>query len=77
MAIKLGTMLTYLERLSNRKSFDQKVISHFDQMVLPNHVRNKGNHIFTTRVHIGITLGRMITYIGDLLLIKSHDPFIT
>ena len=70
MAIKLGTMLTYLERLSNRKSFDQKVISYFNQMVLQNHVRNKGNYIFTTGVRIGATLGRIITYIGDLLLIK-------
>ena len=41
------------------------------------HLTNQTHCISTTRMSMATKLGRMVTYLDDLLPIKSHDPLIT
>ena len=41
------------------------------------HLRNYNHYISITRVPMATKLGKMITYLDRLLLIKSHDPLIS
>ena len=41
------------------------------------HLRNYNHYISITRVPMATKLGKMITYLDWLLLIKSHDPLIS
>ena len=54
-----------------------KVIWPFGHVVLYDHVTNQSHYIFTTTVSIATKLGRMVTQLDGLLLIKLHDSLIT
>ena len=49
----------------------------FDHMFLQAHATNKTHCISTTRVPMATKLGRMMTYLDGLQLIKPYDPLIT
>ena len=72
MVMKLGRMLTYLERLLNHK-----VTQHPDHVVLQFYMTNEGHYIPTTRVPVATKPGRMVAHLVGLLSIKSHNPLIT
>ena len=52
-------------------------MQNFDHMILKSHVANKIHYTSIIRVPIVTKLDRMITYLDELLPIKSHDPLIT
>ena len=72
MTTKIGRMVTYLKRVSN-----QRVIKHFDYVVLQGQVQNENYYTSITRVFMVTKLGRMITYLDELLPIKLHYRLIT
>ena len=65
---KPGLMLNSLEGLP--------VTWPIDHVVLRDHVTNL-KHIFTATAPVATKLGRMVTYVDGLLLMKLHDPLIT
>lgn len=55
----------------------QKFIWPFDYVVWQDQILNKNYLNFTTRVAMATKIFRMANYLDGLLLIKSHDHFIT
>ena len=53
-----------------------KVTWAFDHVVLRDHVRKWNHYISSIKAPMATKLGRMVTYLDFLLLIKSHDPLI-
>ena len=53
-----------------------KVTSHFDHVVLRDHLTNWNNYIFTTTKSMVTKLTRMVIYLDRLLIIKSYKALI-
>ena len=54
-----------------------KVTWPFDHVVLQDHMTNWNYYIFTTTVPMAAKPGRMVTYLKELLAIKSFNALIT
>ena len=54
-----------------------KVIWPFDHVILPIHVTNLNHYISSTAVSKPTKLSWMVTFVGGLLHLKSHEPLIT
>ena len=70
MATKLGRMVAQLDRLLPTKSHD------FDYMILRDHVTSQNHYISTITMPMTMKLGKMLTYLEELLTIKLHNTLI-
>ena len=79
ISISIGPMINkfgkqvHLQDLTQMKLIKQALVTSLRQ----DHLRNYNHYISITRVPMATKLGKMITYLDRLLLIKSHDPLIS
>ena len=79
ISIPIGPMINkfgkqvHLQDLTQMELIKQALVTPLRQ----DHLRNYNHYISITRVPMATKLGKMITYLDRLLLIKSHDPLIS